>query len=366
MIDRRRFLQRGAALSALAAIPTKALAGELFAPSTGAWRDFEIVTRLEIPKPAGAAQAWVPLPAFAENDWFRPKGSRWTTNAKHAKIERDSKYGAQMLHVVFAEREEAPVVEVTSQYSTRDRAADLSKPNGAKPLSSAERKFYTQGSALVPVDGIVKAKADEIVGSAKSEEGKARAIYEWVVENTYRNPTTRGCGSGDIVAMLKSGDLGGKCADINALYVGLARAIGLPARDIYGLRAAPSKFGYKSLGPTTELVTKAQHCRAEIYLSGFGWVPVDPADVRKVMLEEPPGKLPIDDAKVASARKALFGAWEGNWLAYNSAHDLALSGSSGSRIGFLMYPQAEFSNARLDCLDPDNFRYLIKARELAI
>jgi transglutaminase-like putative cysteine protease len=366
MIDRRRFLQNGAALSALSALPAKALAGELFAPTSGAWRDFEIVTRLEIPNAASAAQAWIPLPAFAETEWFKPKGSRWTTNAKHARIERDPDYGAQMLHVVFEKGGETPIIEVMSQYSTRDRAVDLSKPNGANPLTSTERKFYTKGTAFIPVDGIVKAKADEIVRAEKSDEAKARAIYEWVVENTYRNATTRGCGGGDIVAMLKSGDLGGKCADINALYVGLARAVGLPARDIYGLRAAPSKFGYKSLGPTTELVTKAQHCRAEVYLSGFGWVPVDPADVRKVMLEEPPGKLPIDDAKVASARKALFGSWEGNWLAYNAAHDVSLQGSSGGRIGFLMYPQAEVSNARLDCLDPDRFRYMIKARELAI
>src|SRR5690606_9962279 len=99
----------------------------------------------------------------------------------------------------------------------------------------------------------------------------------------------RGCGIGDIVSMLKTGNLGGKCADLNALFVGLARASGLPARDVYGLRVAPSKFGYRSLGAGTENVTRAQHCRAEVYISGLGWVPVDPADVRKVMLEEPPG-----------------------------------------------------------------------------
>src|ERR1700756_1245196 len=81
------------------------------------------------------------------------------------------------------------------------------------------------------------------------------------------------------------------CADLNALYVGLARAVGLPARDVYGIRIAPSKFGYKSLGTGTEVVSKAQHCRAEVFLTGFGWGPVDPADVRKVVLEEPPGQL---------------------------------------------------------------------------
>jgi transglutaminase-like putative cysteine protease len=158
--------------------------------------------------------------------------------------------------------------------------------------------------------------------------------------------------------------LTGKCADLNALYVGLARAAGLPARDIYGLRVAPSRFGYKSLGAGSEVVTKAQHCRAEVYLSGFGWVPVDPADVRKVVLEEPPSNLALTDAKVVEARKALFGAWEGNWLAYNVAHDVTLPDARGPRLEFLMYPQAEVASARLDCLDPDNFKYTITAKEL--
>jgi hypothetical protein len=49
---------------------------------------------------------------------------------------------------------------------------------------------------------------------------------------------------------------------------------------------------------------------------------VDPADVRKVALEEPPGDLPLSDAKVEAARRRLFGNWEMNWLAYNMAHDI--------------------------------------------
>jgi transglutaminase-like putative cysteine protease len=55
--------------------------------------------------------------------------------------------------------------------------------------------------------------------------------------------------------MLESGDLGGKCADLNALYVGLARAAGLPARDVYGIRIAKSELGYKSLGASSENIT---------------------------------------------------------------------------------------------------------------
>jgi len=80
-------------------------------------------------------------------------------------------------------------------------------------------------------------------------------------------------------------------------------------------------------------VTHAQHCRAEVFLTGFGWVPVDPADVRKVVLEEPPGHLALDNALVTDARTTLFGAWESNWVAYNDGHDVRLPGSSHRELG---------------------------------
>ena len=51
-------------------------------------------------------------------------------------------------------------------------------------------------------------------------------------------------------------------------------------------------------------------------------------------------------------------------MAYNFAHDVALPGSTRGPVGFLMYPQAETANGRLDSLDPDGFRYEITAREL--
>jgi hypothetical protein len=54
-----------------------------------------------------------------------------------------------------------------------------------------------------------------------------------------------------------------------------------------------------------------------------------------------------------------------NWMAYNFAHDVALPGSGGGSLGFLMYPQAETADGRLDCLDPDSFKYEIASRETA-
>ena len=362
--NRRTLLKGGIAVSAAAAFSGAAQGETVFAPHPGAWRRFEIKTRLEIAAPDGQAQAWVPLPSVTEPDWMRAGGSEWTTNAATADKIRDPRSGAEMLHVTWPAGEAAPMVEVTSRVATRDRAVDLARPEGAPALSAAERTRYLAATELIPTDGIVRQTADRITAGAVTEVDKARAIYQWIVDNTFRDAAVRGCGIGDIAMMLKTGHLGGKCADINALTVGLARAAGLPARDVYGIRVAPSKFGYKSLGAGSEIVTKAQHCRAEVFLAGFGWVPIDPADVRKVMLEEPPGHLALGDDKVVAARKALFGAWEGNWIAFNFSHDVALPGSSGPKLPFLMYPQAEIAAGRLDCLDPDTLRYTIRASEV--
>jgi transglutaminase-like putative cysteine protease len=370
-IDRRGLLKAGAAVSAAVAISNTAWAGTDFDPRPGRWRRFDVVTRVELAKAvgnkaAGKTQAWIPVPGVNEQEWFRSLGNEWTSNGQVTLVAAPQ-YGAAMLHIEWRNGEQSPVVEVHSKIAARDRAIDFVKRGRPAALSRAEREHNLQGTPSIPVDGIVKQTSDKIIGDAdaKSDIEKARAIYEWVVENTFRDANVRGCGAGDIVAMLKTGNLGGKCADLNALFVGLTRAAGVPARDIYGIRVAPSRFGYKSLGTADEIITKAQHCRSEVHLTGFGWVPVDAADVRKVVLEEPPRNLALGNPKVAAVRAALFGSWETNWLVYNFAQDLALPGSDGPKLSFLMYPQAEIDGVRVDCLDADNFKYVITAKELA-
>jgi transglutaminase-like putative cysteine protease len=361
-MNRRDFLRSASIVSAGLAFPETA---RLFAeetPSSG-WRTFEVTTHVEILKPSGATRVWLPAPLTSKTRFQRTLANEFNAEGGVAKL-TESK--ANALGIVTAEFPAGakPTLTLRSRVATKDCAAELSAPGKAPKADRAELEHFLQPTKLLPTDGVVKATAIEITSGAKTDLEKARAIYEWIVENTFRNPKTRGCGVGDIRFMLESRDLGGKCADLNALYVGLARASGLPARDVYGIRVAKSELGYKSLGASSENVTKAQHCRAEVHLNAYGWVPVDPADVRKVVLEEPPGNRTLDDDLVKKARVRLFGSWEMNWMAYNFAHDVVLPGSTGGPVGFLMYPQAETADGRLDCLDPDNFKYEITSKEL--
>lgn len=367
-MDRRNFL-RTSALAASFALPARSRAAGSattppFAPHpTDGWRVFELTSRIEPVISSGPTRIWVPLPSIDAPEWMRPMGNLWRGNADTMRVVTEADYGAAMLQAEWKPGAANPLLEVVSRFATRDRAIDFTRPGPARELPAAERALYARATALIPTDGIVRDTAQSIVRGAAGDEARARAIYDWIVDNTFRNPTTRGCGLGDIRAMLETGDLSGKCADLNALYVGLARAAGLPARDVYGVRVADSRFGYQSLGKSGD-VSKAQHCRAEVWLERFGWVPVDPADVRKVVLEEAPGGLALDDPKVTAARRVLFGAWEMNWLGYNFAHDVHLPGSSGPQAPYLMYPQGESGGARFDSLDPATFRYSLTAREV--
>ena len=362
-MDRRTFLKTGLAVSTAAAaglrLPAAAIAAQ---PSSDAkWRTFEVVTRVEVIKPAGVTRAWVPMPLMPDTDYQKSVAQGWTGNAAATRVYRDDKYGAGIFYAEWSASEAAPVVEVTTRFATRDRTVDLAKPGTAPPEDRKVLALELAPSKFIVTDGIVRQTAREATKNSRTDLEKARGLYEWIVENTFRDPKTRGCGIGDIKGMLETRNLGGKCADLNALFVGMARSVGIPARDVYGVRVADSAE-YKSLGRSGD-ITKAQHCRAEFYLAGYGWVPVDPADVRKLVLEEN-GGIPLTDPKVEKARGKLFGSWEMNWLAYNTAADIKLANSPGDPLAFFMYPQAETANERRDSLDPDGLRYRLTSREI--
>ena len=361
--SRRRLLQAGTALAAAGPLAAFAQPRQ-FAPQPGGWRSFELTTTVTVAEPQGTVKLWLPLPDL-DTDWQRTIDNGWTGNGT-MRLASDPRQNVRMLYAEFAPEVKVPTVTLVSTVQTRNRAADW-KQRASVREDAASLRAYTGPTELQPVDGIVRKTALEATRDAATDEQKARALYAWVVANAHREPKVRGCGTGDIKAMLETGNLGGKCADLNALFVGLCRSVGIPARDVYGVRVAPSAFGYKELGANPAALKGAQHCRAEVWLQGRGWVAMDPADVLKVMRQETPEW--IKDPKhplVAPVDAALFGSWEGNWVGYNTAHDIRLPGSAAKgTLPFLMYPNGENASGRFDELSPDTFKYVISAREIA-
>ena len=364
-LTRRQLLERSALAAAAPLLPLQAFAQERrFEPQPGAWRTFDLVTTVNVAEVLGTTRLWLPIPDVV-SDWQQPIENSWSGNAARARIVADPARGVRMLHAEFEPAAGTPTLTLTSRLRTRNRAVDWSE-HARISEDPALLRANLAPTTLLPTDGIVRKTAVEATKGAKTDLDKVRAIYQWVVANAHREPTVRGCGSGDIKAMLETGNLGGKCADLNAVFVGLCRSAGIPARDVYGLRLAPSAFGYKELGANPANLKGAQHCRAEVFLREHGWVAMDPADVLKVMRQET-GDWIKDPAHPVAApvMKGLFGRWEGNWVGWNTAHDVTLPGSErkGS-LPFLMYPNGENDAGSFDERAPDAFKYTISAKEI--
>ncbi len=355
-MERRKFIQIAGASVAAFAVPAfsrgqnkqKANAGaEAIASSP--WRTVEVTTSVKLHGEA-AGKIWLPLP-IAKTSYQEHLDTMWNGNFSRAGILKDDAYGACFF---YGEWSKPGVIELntTLRLRIRDRT-------GVEKAPASEAEVYLKPSKHVPVDGMVKTTSLKIVGKQHDNDRKARDIYEWMVENTSRDKSVRGCGAGDIKPMLETNHLEGKCADLSSLFVGLCRASGVPAREVFGLRVLPSKLS-KSIGKEGD-VSGAQHCRAEYYSTKQGgWIPVDPADVRKVILEE---SMTLQDGKVEGLRQKLFGFWEMNWIAFNSARDFTLPPQSGELVNYMMYPYYAAGNTRKDGMDPKNFEYSILAKE---
>ena len=126
---------------------------------------------------------------------------------------------------------EVPTLELTSRIATHDHTVDLAKPGTLPKVDPKVLAVYTEPTELLPTDGIVRETAQTIVkGVRGGHHEQARAIYEWVVENTFRDPKTRGCGIGDIKTMLETKNLGGNvltsmpCVSVSAALSGSRHA----------------------------------------------------------------------------------------------------------------------------------------------
>jgi len=273
----------------------------------------------------------VPLPSVSEAEWFRPFGNAWETNAETAHVMRDPRHGAEMLHVAWAVGEMAPVVEVTSRIATRDvrRSIEARKcaaafRRGARILhgrqrpgagrwhrprrprtgsppgltaKSTRRERYTNGSSTTPTVTAAGTRLRHRRHRRDAENGK----FRWQMRR-YQCLVRRACPGNP------------------ACRRGTSTASA----------SAPSRFGYRSLGANAEIITGAQHCRAEVWLTGFGWVAMDPATCVRSCWRSP-GQSGPRRHQGRAARKALFGSWEGIWLAYNTANDVTLPARTAAK-----------------------------------
>ncbi|XWY19461.1 transglutaminase-like domain-containing protein [Bisgaard Taxon 45] len=328
---------------------------------------------LVVPKGShGETNLWVPLPFNA--DYQTVKSIHFEGNYNTAYITENNRYGAKTLFANWDKNADKRALTVKLVLETQDREPMLqgtlqSYQPPEKINYSIDVLEYLKPTAHIKTDGIVKDYADKIVGKETNPLKKAALIHQWIVNNMERDNSVLGCGDGDVEKILTTGVLKGKCTDINSVFVALARASGIPAREIFGVRLGQAvkmgNYSKSAFGSADENrvanVSGGQHCRAEFYLAGFGWVPVDAADVAKMRLAE---NKTVNDPATQAVSNYLFGNWEMNWIGYNHARDFDLYPlAEMSPLNNFGYPYAEVGGDPLNSFDPKAFGYEFKAQQ---
>ena len=287
-MNRRDFLKTAGALSATLALPGSK---RLFAEGvpTGDWRTFEVTTRVEVLKPSGPTLIWVPAALIGETPYQKTLANDFKAEGGEAKmVEGPSK--ADRLGIVAAKYPAGaqPVLTVTSRVSTRNVAVDLSRPgNGSEGGPRPAR-------ALPP--------ADEVRSVGRHREGDGGRGHEGRENGRREGPRDLRVDRRQHVPQPQDARLRRRRHPVHARVEGprrqvrrlerplrgLARASGLPARDVYGIRVA--EVGARIQEPRR--LVREGHEVAALPRRGVPrrprLGPVDPADVRKVVLEEPP------------------------------------------------------------------------------
>ncbi len=319
------------------------------------WRTYDVRSTLTLAPTNGPTRLWLPLVQYRDTPWARSLGHNWQGNFGRAGIYRDPVADMEVFFAEWPEGGQNLQLEISSQIATQDRHFDVTRRNNIAERTEVLRRCL-KPTEQMPTDGIVLRTAERAVGRIKDPLAMAKAIYEWVVEHASFDPQAPGLGNRNIGEFLESGRLAGRSADISLLFVALCRALGIPARPVFGLRLDTSRL-FGSLGATGNL-SEAQHCRAEVYAPGYGWIAVNPSDVRKAIHDE---QLSNADPKLAVLKKLLFGFWEMNWVGYNAAQDVHLRGLNSVTLPYLAYPKVETPDGLFDHKAGNRLSYQINA-----
>ena len=315
----------GALLCALLAFPCASMAKE----RSG---EVELAVTIAAPDDSKDVRVWIPYPAsdnVQDISNVRIKG-----NFSQSGIYREKETGNLALYAEWTTPTKDRAITLT--FDATGRELIRKDFPAVEPAIPVEIQEYLKSTKFIPTDGKIREIALSITNDKQKISEKARAVYQWVVENTVRNPDVKGCGTGEVEKVLAQ--RGGKCADISSVFVSIARAAGVPAREVFGLR-----LGKKD----EEDMTSGHHCWSEFYVPGYGWVPADAADVRKIMLAD---KLDLKGAQdkidyyfggVEQYRIALARGGRGYYLNPRQ---------NDGPLNYFMYPYAEVNGKSLEWL----------------
>ncbi len=360
-MDRREFIKKTAILSAACYLP--AFASVQKATDNSAIYDLEWMFDLSHHQNQECS-LWIPLPSNITG-FQNVLELGVQTDAKIHFETTNNEYDARTHYLSWSKDASVKTAHISLKVALKNRQCSF-KTKRICPDEVKKAQQFLAPTAHVPIDGAVAYAAHKIVGNEKDLLKKAHKIYDWIVANSYRDEAVLGCGVGSpngmLAALEKEGRMGGKCLDMSALTVALMRAVGIPAREVLGLRIGASSLS-TAFG-TGEENTKGQHCKVEFFIPAMGWIPCDPADITKLILKE---NLHPSSSRAQEMSTKFFGFWENNWMALNSLRDAEIyPANTQGMLDSFGYPYAEAEGEYLDPFDPKGYRYAYRSQKVSL
>ena len=375
-MQRREFIKKSSVvLGVLATTPVVTFANEI--PKDVKGRKFIVNYNFEMEYNTKQfpAKLWNPLPFTAS--YQKVRVLHFDGNYDNYSINSKNDYDANTLFAEWKKSDKKKVLHLQLEIETFNRTVPIATIKRASkenlPIPQNVQK-YLEATQHIPTTGIIKQLADRIVGNTTNSFEKVKKIYFWCASHTFRDKKVIGCGKGDVGKMVtqkeveeiyKNGYYGGKCTDLSSLFTAIARAAGIPTREVFGIRLGKSYFS-KALGKSNNKgfanISTWQHCRAEYYIAGAGWIPTDPADITKLELVE---GLKFNDPKVQKLLEKYINSWEMNWVGFNHARDFKLFPQPEQYpLNMFGYPYGEVEDNVLNYYDPKTFEYKITSQEI--
>lgn len=297
------------------------------------YRDFEFtydVSIPDIPDDARMIEVFIPLPSSDDNQLI----TGYTIMANLDYTERvDPEYGNSIL--LFKSSSKVPQqVNIELTLEVRRRFVTLTEGESQFESESPGRlKRYLEPDRLVPIDGPVLTEARGVFDENLGAKENMRLFYDHLFATMSYDKSGTGWGNGD--ALYACDVRSGNCTDIHSLFIGMARASGIPARFIMGFPLAEK---------TGEGKIPGYHCWAEFYVQDEGWIPVDISEA----IRHPQKK------------EFYFGNLDMNRIAFTVGRDIVVGGStSADTLNYFIYPFV-----RTDSKEPPKVEYKFSFREL--
>lgn len=144
--------------------------------------------------------------------------------------------------------------------------SQLENYEDSSEIPSDVKPFLNSSEGINPKSAVIKDIAADLRETDKIETIKN--ILNWMKKNiTYKIEDYK-----SVEEIIERGY--GECGGFSAVFTALSRAAGIPARVVWGVIEDPTPD--RQFAPEGHL---KGHAWAEFYLSGIGWIPVEPQDI---------------------------------------------------------------------------------------